>query len=295
MLTNKGTQFRVISDVVVSDNNESRDLTCVYPLTIATDEGALVCVYRRGQTKQSYEGVLVSQRSSDKGQTWSTPAIVCDKRHLQPPQSVNSGGVCQCADGSLLAVFKTTEVTQADHAVHSSEGLKQNCMLYSAKSLDGGRTWLQPQRLDTSPYARKIGVPAKPLLLPNGELLIPAEAKPKGRASTTVAAFSSDHGCTISPFTELMLNDPTNELSMCDARFSIINGRILALLWTFREDNEQTIQVRQAFSDDNGRSWSEPYPTGFLGQITAPLALGDSIVIAASNYRNQPEGIRLWL
>jgi len=80
MLTNKGTQLRVISDVVVSDNSSSTDPTCAYPLTMATHDGILVCAYRRGRTKHSYDAILVSQRSYDKGQTWSSPVVICDKR-----------------------------------------------------------------------------------------------------------------------------------------------------------------------------------------------------------------------
>ena len=38
----------------------------------------------------------------------------------------------------------------------------------------------------------------------------------------------------------------------------------------------------------------EPENIGFVGQVTAPVVLPDGAVVAASNYRLPPEGIRLW-
>jgi len=113
--------------------------------------------------------------------------------------------------------------------------------------------------------------------------------------STTLGAFSRDNGETMGAFEELGLADPAKQLDICDARFTLVDGRILALLWTFRADTEETIEVRRSISRDNGRRWSTPEPAGFVGQVTAPLAIDDHVVIAASNDRRPPEGIRLWL
>jgi len=67
------------------------------------------------------------------------------------------------------------------------------------------------------------------------------------------------------------------------------------LLWTFLQSGERTIDVHRSVSSDRGRVWSAPQGTGIQGQVTVPLALTSSVVIAASNHRGSPQGIQLWV
>ena len=289
-------RVKVLYDVRASSDFCERGEThvCAYPLSEVADDGSLICLYRRGRQKHSYDGVLISQRSLDGGRTWSAPNTICDMLELDPPQSVQTGGACKASDGSLLAVFKATQVTEPDQYVYSQEGLTQACFIYTSRSTDGGETWSKPSRLQGLP-TRQIGVTTKPLLLPNGSLLVFLETKPPGRVSKTIGAFSLDNGQTFGEFRDLGLTDSANQLEYCDARYTVIDESILALLWTFRMSDEETIAVHSSISTDGGRNWSRPEPTEIEGQIAAPLSIGDDIVMAASNYRNQPQGIRLWL
>lgn len=286
----------VLSDVVVSDNvgKDVEHDTCSYPLTTIMSDGTLVCFYRRGKEKHSYDGIWVSQKSVDNGQSWSKPVTIFDGRHLKPPQSVVSGGVCQAADGSLATVFTAIEVTKKNHYAYSEEGFKQRCCCYTAHSGDGGDTWSQPKLIEHVPSLR-MGITGKPFVLPRGELFIPGEHKLSTGVIAICASYSTDHGTTLSPFNDIIA-DVNAKLNYCDARFVILpDGEIMAMLWTFRRDNEETIEVHRSVSCDNGRNWSAPEPVGYLGQITAPLALDSQVLIAASNYRYPPEGIRLWI
>jgi hypothetical protein len=111
----------------------------------------------------------------------------------------------------------------------------------------------------------------------------------------TALTFSQDDGRSFEPLT-VCAADPTGRLNLCDARFTTrSDGRILMLLWTFLQENEKTIEVHQSISADGGRTWPTPQPTGIRGQIAAPLWLSSGVLIAASNFRHTPEGIRLWI
>ena len=97
---------------VLSDQPVSRNLAagrtgvaCSYPQATVLANGDVACLYRQGTTKHSYDGVLLLQTSSDRGASWSAPAVAFDGRGLQPPQSVVSGGVCQAPSGELLVTF----------------------------------------------------------------------------------------------------------------------------------------------------------------------------------------------
>jgi len=289
--------IRVICDVAVSPNVADPTLfpSCAYPCTIVTHDGTIVCIYRGGKEKHSYDGVILAQKSSDHGQSWSSPVFIFDGRNSSPAQCAFSGGLCQTSDGSLLYVFCAVDVTAPDHYVFSEEGIKQRRTVWSVKSFDGGLTWSVPRQLNTSPF-HQGGYPLKPFVLPTGDIFVSMETRSSSNGRiTAIGAFSSDNGETNSPFFELGFIDPGNQLEMGDAHYTITGNTILALLWAFRASDEETLEVHRSISGDMGRTWSIPQPTGFIGQVTAPLALKDSVVIAASNCRQPPEGIRLWL
>ncbi len=283
-------QVEVLHDRSVSPSEE---LTCAYPLTTLGADGSIVCLYRRGQEKHSYDGVLVSQRSTDLGRTWSDPVTVFAGQHLNPPQAAVSGGLCKCGDGSLLAVIGIVEVTRPDVYIFSEEGFTQRRLLAMVKSTDGGRSWNPCKYVDIAAPGKPFGA-SKPLLLDDCRIFFPGEHRHEGGQLGMCASFSSDHGESLEPVHDCIV-DPTAQLSLCDARFALFDdGQMLALLWTFRQSDEQTVEVHRSVSDDQGRTWSEARPVGHLGQITAPLVVAGDSVIAASNYRWPPQGIRLW-
>ena len=60
----------------------------------------------------------------------------------------------------------------------------------------------------------------------------------------------------------LCAGDPTGQLNLSDAQFTTLeNGDLLMLLWTFCQEDEETIDAHQSISRDAGRSWSAPQPT----------------------------------
>ena len=90
--------------------------------------------------------------------------------------------------------------------------------------------------------------------------------------------------------------DENQQLNFGDPFYCVFDdGMVMGLFWTFREDNEETVEVHRSVSADNGRTWSKPSPIGMLGQISVPMPVKDNKLIVASNYRQNPEGIKLWL
>jgi hypothetical protein len=285
-------QINVLHDVIVA---ASDDLTNAYPLTAEAADGALVCMYRQGKEKHSYDGILLTRRSTDLGKTWSPAATLFDGRSLQPPQAAGSGGICRCGDGSLLVVFCATEVTRPDQYVFSDEGMAQRTRYLTALSTDHGMRWQSPRYLDDASLQRPLGPTSNPLVLDDQIVFVPGERHHHQGQLGICASFSRDHGRTLEPVRDLIV-DQSAAVSYCDPRFTrFADGQILAMLWTFRQDDEETIEIHRSISDDGGVGWSAPQPVGFLGQITDPLAMAGDKLLAASNYRWPPDGIRLWL
>ena len=289
-------KIKILSDQPVSKNLAEGDntVTCAYPQSITLNNGGIACLYRQGRTKHSYDGILMLQTSSDYGKSWSEPSVVFDGRNLQPPRSAGSGGICQTSTGELLTTFWIIDASKPDVYVFSKEGKTFKRQICISHSRDFGKTWSKPSAIDTLPFPR-AGITTKPFTLKNGELFVPIEIKTSLGPQGTAATFSSDNGQTFQPLIECAV-DPEGNLNFCDAHFTALqNGDLLMLLWTFLQEGEKTIDVHQSISSDNGRTWSTPIGTGIQGQLASPLALPSGIVIAASNYRQPPEGIRLWL
>jgi hypothetical protein len=287
--------FRVLGDAAVwPDGTRHPRVVSAYPVPCALGAGAVLCVYRRGREKHSLDGVLVAQQSEDGGSSWSDPTVVFDGMGKNPPESVHTGAACRIPDGRIGAFFTTVEATTPDTYVFSDEGKALPQHLYVSESRNGGRTWLAPteHRLEGIPRNHYLGV--RPVLMPDGNLLIPVEALGKCGQSMVFAAFSPDGGRTLKPAVACVA-DPSGETGYGDPRLALLDdGSVVMLLWTYRQATEETLAVHRSTSIDGGRTWSAPRSTLVEGQIMTPLQLGRGGMIAASTVRTGRHGIRLW-
>ena len=295
--------IRIISDVAVSTNDATVGRACsAYPVCDRADSGLLACAYRAGSKQHSDDGQGVVQTSTDQGQTWSKPAVVFDGRDFDPPESLVSLQIVAAADGSLLVLFPAVVCTAPDKdMMDTEEGMAQERRYYRVRSRDDGRTWTEPERISFG--VPRNGLSGRSFRLPSGELFINTPYWPREGVRIGGGCFSSDHGQTFSPIVDFHSMN-TADRAYDEAYYTTFDdGEILALYWTWKQDTDnlkilrinETVPVHRSISRDSGRSWSDPEPTNLAGQLTSPLALDSTTVIAASNYRRDPAGIRLWI
>ena len=286
----------VLHDGAVSPNLAAAGTheCCAFAQSARLADGRLACTYRRGETKHSYDGVLVAQTSDDEGETWSGPATVFDGTALSPPESLISAHLLACGDGSLLAAASVAVITVEGSYVFSEEGRTQARKMYKMRSSDGGQTWTPPQAFEHFDRPQ-LGLPGKSFVLPGGEIMLNTAYPNEAGSSVTALSFSSDHGRSFGPLTDV-IGAGENRLSYDDPYYAAFpDGSVLGLFWTYRLDNEATVDVHRCVSTDAGRTWTPPRPVGMLGQVTVPLVLDDETVLATGNSRQNPEGIRLWI
>ena len=285
--------IEILHDVPVSPNygRKEKTLTCSYPLTTVRQDGTVVCVYRQGAKKHSHDGVLVAQASVDLGRAWSDPEIVYDG--TSENRTVSMGAACETPSRNLLAVCGTIEGLRPEVYMFDEEAEKLPLRVFVRRQTEGSSEWSEPEVLEPG-ILEKADPSAKPFVLPDGSVFVPLEFKAANGCLGTGAVISRDNGRSFGePFVCVL--DSSGKENWCDARFAVLHdGRILMMLWTFIQENEQTIELHRCYSSDLGRTWSKPESTGFTGQVTAPIETASGTVIAASNYRQSPEGIRLW-
>jgi hypothetical protein len=287
-------RVRVIRDVAISENVGG--LVCAYPSPWLLDDGTILCTYRQGREKHSRDGVFLVQRSADNGASWSEPIVVYDGRAARRPESVHCGVLCQSRDGTVLALFTAVEAKFPRRYIFSAEGRKLPQRLYASISQDRGQSWQDPFLLDLEfeQPLKNVYVGSRPLVLPDGETLIPIEATNQAGSQIVLVTRSRNSARAVSPV-GMCLEDRHGRLSYGDPKWTrLSDGTIVLLAWTFDNITEETVSVSRSISTDNGQSWLAPSTTGLPSQVTTPLTLHSKTILAAGNVRFSAAGIWVW-
>ena len=289
-------EVEILHDVAVSENVKAgaKVECCSYGHMSRLGDGSICVTYRRGETKHSYDGTIAAQVSRDNGLTWGEPVTVFDFLGSDPVEGCMEGNASAAGDGSLTCIVTTTVVTAEDSYIFSEEGFEQDRRYYKCHS-DDGIEWSSAERLGHL-TAHRFGMSGIGFLAKNGRMFF-SGAVPSATTGmrVSVGLFSDDNGKTLGePFE--VVTDSARVVNYDDPNFTVFpDGTVVGLFWTFREGDEATVEVHRCVSEDNGSTWSKPVGVGMLGQIAVPLALDDNRMLVASNFRQRPDGIRLWL
>lgn len=293
-------RLTVLGDAAVSPNLAAGDRTsvCAFPVATRLADGTVLALYRQGLDKHGADGRFLLQRSADRGATWSEPVVVLDRGGRVAGSPAADGparvpamaGLLHTTSGALLANFGVVEGLSEGTYMFADEARDLPVRTLLTRSEDGGANWTAPELLDAAPPGSCPTT--KPFQRPDGTICMPLEIPgPVPGVPATGMVFSDDDGRSFGGFVRCACDD-SGALALCDGHCAQLDdGRILLLLWTFRASDETTIDVHRCHSQDGGRTWSEPLPTGLHGQVTAPLELPGGSVLAASNRRVAPEGI----
>lgn len=270
--------IEIVDRVVVVGGTEprSRALTGIQLLP----NGDLLVGYRDGSDHlTTNDGVVMTVRSTDGGQTWEEPRPV-----VAIPGWDCAGGrsMVQTPDGGLLMyVFQARR--SHDPEVH----------VYAIRSFDNGHTWGQmaPELSIFSGWTEP-NTSGRMHVLSDGRWMIPAYgadsvsgvSNPTGVASDgttsySVVAFSNDQGDTWNHLATVA-RDPAisfHELSI--ARLD--HGKFLAVVRT----QDPPFTSYRSYSSDEGRSWTTPEPLPFVGQTPFLIELSSGAIMCA--YRDR--------
>jgi hypothetical protein len=253
-----------------------------FPSIQALPDNTLLCMCRHGSARESLDGRVRLHRSSDGGYTWQMlPELPDPQGDLEGWWLPGGFGVT--ATGDVLAWI--VQAGCEPRRIH----------LY--RSSDSGVTWEQPTEVDLNPFAA-MGPGGNLALLSDGTLIAGGESKGGGPGAedaewVSLITRSTDYGRTWEP---VRIAHRSTRPHYFDLRFTALpDDRLLAAYWTQDMAANEGLNVHMAWSDDDGRTWSEPQDSGFWGQVTDVLALRSGRVLAATNHRREPLGIRLLL
>lgn len=119
--------------------------------------------------------VVLVNRSTDDGQTWSSPVVV---------STVAQGGFY---DKDWIVCDNTASSPNYGHCYEEWDLASSNDLVLMSTSADGGATWSTPQQTANN----ALGLGGQPLVQPNGTVVVPFLAN-----NGTISAFTSTDGGT---------------------------------------------------------------------------------------------------
>lgn len=252
-----------------------------FPAICALPDDTLLCLCRHGSARESEDSLGTVHRSTDGGLTWDRkgPLPNLSGSDGGPPRTSGGFGVTQDGDVLAWAACQTGDDERTIYFVRSRDGIQ----------------WKDPAVLDIAPYP-VFYLSMNLATLPDGTLVLAGEA-PGGMSPVIpedhwagLVTRSTDGGRTWDAVQAAHLSQNPFYL---DLRITALaDGRLLGVYWTHDMEQDQGLNVHSTFSDDAGRTWTEPRDAGFWGQVTDVCSLQSGRVIAVTNHRRDPLGIR---
>ncbi len=200
-------------------------------------------------------------RSQDNGKTWSRPTTLIDT-----PGDDRHPVIVELPDGSLLCVFFVIDNWYGYEA--PPLGRNKNSRVATVRSTDRGKSWSEPVYMP-SPFAYYDRMCGKPVVLPNGRIILPTYGKDAWTDSPEqLGVYASDD-----------LGESWSFLS----RLKSADGALDEPAITRAADGTLVMIARPdgkiAFSDDDGKTWSEPAEFGVKMVAPCLMTLKDGTLV----------------
>ncbi len=269
---------------------EKESIHAYFADTVQLSASEFISTYWRTPESLSAEGRLMQSRSTDSGQTWQDEGLVYDLSGDDRLFSYRGHHLLRLSDGTLLLTANRWDRSDPEKPYYNpkTEGYLP-CDITLFRSTDLGHTWSGPQVVPLPDAV--IGNMSGPTIeLPDGSLLLPCETwkswdDPSPAPLRTFALFSRDGGATWGEMTSVA--DGMEEgIYYGDQRIiNLDDARLLAVFWTHNFVENKDLPIHISYSENNGRTWSDPISTAIPGQVCGPVNVGGGRVFLAYNLR----------
>ncbi|MCF7687243.1 MAG: glycoside hydrolase [Cephaloticoccus sp.] len=275
------------------------DYYSAWPAVIRAGNGDLLLSFCRTRQHLYPSGSIVTMRSRDNGRTWSEPVVAYDTLIDD-----RENGLTVLPDGRIIMHIWST-FWQAAHFTGLPPGsyppdlieswIKQvNDPRYIAAadrqgswtiiSNDHGHTWSEPKPGPDSVHGG--------IALHNSSLLVAAYRHTIGHCAIYG---TPDPETPWVKFADIKCPTPDTHRFGEPHIAQLPSGRIVVMMRYTAiayDDTRDDLKLWQAWSDDNGHTWSPPERTDLLGFPPHLLVLHDGRMVCSYGYRRSPYGER---
>ena len=167
-------------------------------------------------------------------------------------------------------------------------------------SLDDGKTWTYRDLSELPFQAQQLGFFRAPVVTPNGTIAGPSDGRPNPdrvpitrEGGDAYCLRSEDDGDTWELVT--VAHDPTGVHSFAEPHIQILPSGRLMMMIRHAGLTDDDRYIFQSYSDDDGKTWSEPERTPMWGVPPNLLVLKSGAILCTYAHRRAPYGIRACL
>ncbi len=270
-----------------------------WPDIVRAKNGDLIVAACRSEEHVGPDGQIITVRSSDNGETWNKPEILYDS-----VADDRESGLTILKDGTIIANMWTTHHTRKNYLTTYKDGYDHETLVrwgefvnkpeyknasaiegrYVSFSTDNGLTWSKPE---FGPESIHGGIE-----LQNGTILVASYRKGGGN----ILFFSAENHK--GPWKQGSIYEvpQTDSLRFGEPHIlQLASGRIIMMLRSTAkpyDDQRNDLFLWETYSDDNGKTWAEAYPTPLWGFPPHLLQLSDGRILCTYGHRRPPYGQR---
>ncbi|MGB2960657.1 MAG: sialidase family protein [Bacteroidota bacterium] len=270
-----------------------------WPSVARTAEGDIVVLYCKSEEHLGPDGAILLSRSTDNAKTWLDPVVIYDT-----PIDDRESGITTLKDGRLLmhywSTFHTPEKYDALRPLAYEKDVLEWWKRFTVTpeyksaerieggwcslSTDGGKTWSRPVPGKDSNHG---GVQ-----LQDGRILIGSYRDTRDSVAVNIAdepISTWETIATVAPPSPDSLRFGEPHLLQMES------GRVLMMMRATTKpynDGDSRCYMWGTYSDDNGKTWAEPYETPLWGYPPHLMQLSDGRVLVSYGHRRPPFGQR---
>jgi BNR repeat-like domain len=272
--------------------------SCSFTNVASLADGHILICFRAGSSKDAADESLIIRESDDGGRTWNTIGGTFDSVVEGTPGGWRHGAITELRPGELVGCFCWFDRSDPNRPLANpqTQGTLPS-RIFIMDSVDSGRMWINRRELNVSPF-EGVATTGAVLRLGDGTLGLPSEAwksyhniRPGKHHALLWLSDDAGHSFAQSVITA---HDPSGQFLYWDQRISVDpdTSRLIALYWTHDRVAGRDANVHVGWGSPCGKNWTKPADTGFAGQISCPLALGNGRVVAAYVHRHFPPTLR---
>ena len=289
--------IKMVNDSIVFKNPNSihRSLCAIFPSLVELSDRELLCLFRLGQARASYDGHLELARSTDGGRTWNCQGPVNIPLADWPYVFLCADIMCS-KSGTLIITGNAIDAADQEKPIWNpqTEGLKK-CKIVITMSHDNGHTWGPLNEICTGLEGAVTN--GRLIELLDGRFMQAFETWKSYDVNglwdqKAGVIFSEDNGRTWGN-SIIFAHDPKREMYYWDTGFcQLRDGTLIGLSWTNNNVQKKAVNAHRIISVDGGRTWSLPQDVNIAGELSRLTELKNGQLLCAYNDRKKPAGIK---